>query len=274
METISYETDDRIAYITLDRPEVKNTFNRTMLDELAEVWEIFSEDDDADVAILTGAGDDFCAGADLEDEMDLITDLNNEQLRRRMSETTMGFGRKKDVYKPIIGAIDGWCTGGALELILYCDIRVAGHDAKFGAFNIREGIPYADGGSVLLPLVVGLGNAMELALTGKYASAEKAKEMDLVNRVAEPDQTVKCAEKYAEMMLNYPASGLRGQKETILETIAGGNLKRALDVENYIGYSFHDSEAWQTLPSEFVEEGFQGDIEDRKESLEEAFSQL
>lgn len=206
--------------------------------------------------------------------MDRITDMTNEEVRRRMHRSMGGLTRGEHIYKPLIAAIDGWCLGGGLEVALACDIRVAGEGARFGSFNIREGLPLADGGSVRLPLIVGLGNAMEMALTGKYVGAERAREMNLVNRVAPEGETMAYAEKYTEMILKRPQSGVRGQKETILETIAGGNLEKVLRHEGYLGYSLHDTEAWQTLPRAFADGEYRDDIEDRKESLEEAFEDL
>lgn len=274
MSAVKYKKSDGIAYITINRPEVKNALNRDVFDRLSEIWDDFSEDDDTHVAILKGADNTFSAGFDLEMEIDHVTGLTNEEIRRRHHESIGGLARGKRIYKPVIAAIEGWCLAGGVEVALACDIRVADEDARFGAFNIREGLPLADGGSVRLPLVVGLGNTMELALTGKHVKAERAEEMDLVNRVAPSGKAVDYAEKYAEMILQRPQSGIRGQKETILDTVAGGNLDQVLREEGYRAMSFHDSDAWQELPRKFVEGEFRDDMEDRRESLDEAFEDV
>lgn len=274
MPPVKYETSDGIAYITINRPEVKNAMDRAVFDRMSEIWDDFSEDDDVHVAIVKGAGGNFSAGFDLEHEIDHVKDKTNEEIRRRHHESIGGLARGKRIYKPVIAAIDGWCLAGGLEVALACDIRVADEDARFGAFNIRQGTPLADGGSVRLPLVAGLGNAMELALTGKHIPAERAEEMDIVNRVAPSGKAVEYAEKYAEMMLARPQSGIRGQKETILDTVAGGNLDQVLRTEGYRAMSFHDTDAWQKLPRAFVEGEFRDDMDDRRESLDEAFENM
>lgn len=270
---VEYEVDDGIAYVTINRPEVKNALNRDVFDRLDEIWDDFSDDPDAHVAIVKGAGGDFSAGFDLGEEIGKLSELNNEEVRRRMHESIGGLARGKRIYKPVIAAVNGWALAGGFEFALACDIRVAGEDAKFGFPSIRSGLPLADGGSIRLPLIAGLGTYMELALTGKFIGAERARELGIVNRVAPANQTVEYAEKYAELILDHPQSGIRGTKEVIYNTAAGGNLEDVLRREGELAYSYHDTEAWGTLPEAFAK-GERDDKEERLESLDEAFKEM
>lgn len=270
---VEYDVDGGIAYVTINRPEVKNALNRDVFDRLDEIWEQFSEDPEAEVAIVKGAGGNFSAGFDLGEEIAALSDLNNEEVRRRMHESIGGLARGKRVYKPIIAAVNGWALAGGFEFALACDLRVAGRDAKFGFPSIRSGLPLADGGSIRLPLIAGLGTYMELALTGKFVGAERARELGFVNRVAPADKTVEYAEKYAKLIMQHPQSGIRGTKEVIYNTVAGGNLEDVLRREGELAYSYHDTDAWETLPEAFAE-GERDDKAQRLESLDEAFEKL
>lgn len=270
---VDYEVEDGIAYVTINRPEVKNALNRDVFDRLDEIWDDFSENPEAEVAIVKGADGNFSAGFDLGEEIASLSEMNNEEVRRRMHESIGGLARGKRIYKPVIAAVNGWALAGGFEFALSCDIRVAGTDAKFGFPSIRSGLPLADGGSIRLPLIAGLGTYMEMALTGRFVGAERAREMGFVNRVAPADETVEYAEKYAELIMEHPQSGVRGTKEVIYNTVAGGNFEDVLRREGELAYSFHDTEAWETLPEAFAK-GERDDKAQRLESLDEVFEDM
>ena len=164
MPAVLYETRDRIAFITLNRPEVLNAFNREMHQQLREAWLAFREDDDVWVAVVTGAGDRaFSAGADIKE----MGQRREEPVRRSFWETWFGDDLQTglDVWKPTIAAINGYCLGEGLTLILACDFRIASERASFGFPEVNLGIPTIVG-AIRAPHVVGLGNALALLLIG------------------------------------------------------------------------------------------------------------
>lgn len=275
MGVVNYRTDDGVAYIELNRPEVNNALNREVFDRLDEILDEFDDDPDANVAILHGAGGNFSAGFDLGNEISELENFDEEEIRRKnVDQSVGGLVRGKRIYKPIIAAVEGWCLAGGFETALACDLRVAGAGAKFGLYHVREGMPNGDGGSVRLPLIAGFGNAMELSLTGKHVTAEKAEEMDVVNRVAPEGDALKHAEKYAEMINRLPQEGVRAQKETIVETAAGGNLAQMLQYEGVLMYNGSVLDVVTEMAQEFVDGDLDGTKDDRYESLEEAFEEV
>ncbi len=275
MGVVDYHTDDGTAYVTLNRPEVNNALSREVFDRLDEVLTDFKADDDADVAILHGAGGNFSAGFDLGDEIAALEEYDEEEIRRKnVDQSVGGLVRGKRIYKPIVAAVEGWCLAGGFETALACDLRVAAADAKFGLYHVREGMPNGDGGSVRLPLIAGLGNAMELSLTGKHVTAETAAEMGIVNRVCPEGEALAHAEKYAELIGRLPQEGVRAQKETILETAAGGNLAQMLQYEGVLMYNGSVMDVVTDLAQQFVDGDLDHDKADRFESLEEAFADV
>ena len=160
---VLYEKRDRIAYVTINRPEARNASSPEVHRLMIEAWADFAEDDSVDVAILTGAGDAFCAGADLKEYIPpIIGDATPRRHPRRSSELGLnGFTRGMHrIYKPIIGAINGWALAGGLETALACDIRIASERAMFGSFEARRGFHHGDGGIVRLVNTCGVGVAL------------------------------------------------------------------------------------------------------------------
>lgn len=275
MAVVDYRTEDGIAYVTLNRPDVNNALNREVFDRLEEIWDEFLEDPDADVAILHGAGGNFSSGFDLGDEIAELEAFDEEEIRRKNVDRSVGgLVRGKRIYKPVIAAVEGWCLAGGFETALACDLRVAGEGAKFGLYHVWEAMPNGDGGSVRLPLIAGLGNAMELSLTGKHVTAETAKEMNVVNRVAPEGEALAYAEKYAELITQLPQEAVRAQKETILETAAGGNLAQMLQYEGVLMYNGSVMDVVTERARQFVEGDLDHTKEERFESLEETFEDV
>src|SRR4051812_48525306 len=140
-EEVLYEKRDRIAYVTLNRPEAKNAIDPALHEALLGIWGDFRDDDEVDVAILTGAGDSFCAGADLKSYVPINYVEATPARVREVVDTGLG-GITRGMHripKPVIAAIDGWALAGGLELALACDLRVASENAKFGSFEARRG---------------------------------------------------------------------------------------------------------------------------------------
>jgi enoyl-CoA hydratase/carnithine racemase len=275
MSVVEYWTENSIAYIKINRPDVNNALSREVFDRLDEILDEFVADDGADVAILHGADGNFSSGFDLGDEIAELEGFDEEEIRRKnVDESVGGLVRGKRIYKPIIAAVEGWCLAGGFETALACDIRVAGEEAKFGLYHVWEGMPNGDGGSVRLPLIAGLGNALELSLTGKHVTAKKAEEMDIVNRVAPDGEALEYAEKYAELITELPQEAVRAQKETIIETAAGGNLAQMLQYEGVLMYNGSVMDVVTDRAQQFVDGELDHTKEKRFESLNEAFQNL
>jgi enoyl-CoA hydratase/carnithine racemase len=165
---VLYEKRDRIAYVTINRPEARNAISPEVHRQMIAAWADFAEDDSVDVAILTGAGDEaFCAGADLKEYIPPIIAGGRTAGLREIAELGLnGFTRGMHrIYKPIIGAVNGWALAGGFETALACDIRVASDRAMFGSFEARRGFHHGDGGLVRLVNAGGVGVAMHMLLT-------------------------------------------------------------------------------------------------------------
>lgn len=238
MTKVVYEKRNRIAYITLNRPEALNALDDAINDELWEVWNDFGKDGSVDVAILTGTGKAFCSGADLKTFIPKWEKANMLDVRRNVPTGIAGGitrGQHR-ITKPIIAAINGHAIGGGFELALACDIRVASERAKFGVFEVRYGLHQGDGGIVRLIAIAGLATALEITLTGREVNAEEAYRLGLVNKVVPHEELMANAEQYASMILRNSQQAIRSAKETILDVI-GRTLEDALRLETINAYS-------------------------------------
>ena len=206
--------------------------------ELWEVWSDFNRDEAVDVAILTGAGQAFCAGADLKTFIPKWEKANMLDLRRNVA-TGIGGGLTRGqhrITKPIIAAVNGHAVGGGFELALACDIRIASEKAKFGVFEVRVGLHQGDGGLVRLLAIAGMATALDLTLTGREVGAAEAFRLGLVHRVVPHEDLLAAAEDYARMILKNSQPAIRSAKETIFDII-GRPLDDALRLETINGYS-------------------------------------
>lgn len=237
-DKVRYEKRDRIAYITLNRPEARNALDEDVNAALWDIWADFSRDEAVAVAILTGAGPTFCAGADLKTwiprwEQAIPLDVRRNVARGIGGGITRGQHR---LDKPIIAAVNGYAIGGGFELALACDIRIASEQARFGVFEVRQGLHQGDGGLVRLVAIAGLATALELTLTGREVSAAEAYRLGLVSQVVPAPELLATAEAYARMILQNSQQAIRSAKETLLEVI-GRSLDDALRLEALNGYS-------------------------------------
>jgi enoyl-CoA hydratase len=242
MSKVLYETRDQIAYITLNRPDKRNAIDTETDELLFQAWTNFHEDPDVRLAILTGAGDRaFCAGADLADHvhswLDAGPGLGRDMLERGFAgRITRGLHR---INKPIIAALNGWVIGGGVELALACDIRVAADDIQFGFYHMQRGMHFGDGGIVRLVNTCGVGIAMELELMGEPITAQRAKEIHLVNRVVPRADLMAEVEDMAAKILRNPRRAVESAKETILDVV-GRPLDDQLRLECLNSYSIMD----------------------------------
>ena len=234
-----YEKRDRIAYVTFNRPEAKNAIDPEMQDLLVEIWTDFRDCDDADVAIVTGTGDAFCAGADLKTYIPPI--IKGERPIREIVD--LGFGGftrgLHKITKPIVGAVNGWALAGGLEQAMACDIRIASERAMFGSFEARRGYHHGDGGIVRLVNACGTAVASHMLLTAEPVDATQALAWHMVTRVVAHDRLLEEAELVARQILRNSQRAVRSAKETILEVI-GKPLDDQLRIEGWNSYTCVD----------------------------------
>jgi enoyl-CoA hydratase/carnithine racemase len=237
MSKVGYEKRNRIAYVTLNRPEAKNAINPETHQQLWEIWQDFRDDDSLDVAILTGTGDAFCAGADLKSYMTRWPGASPEQVRANVADGLGGLTRGLHrIPKPTIAAVNGWALAGGFETALACDIRIASEKAMFGSFEARRGFHHADGGIPRLVNSAGVSAAMYMLLTAEPITADQALQWGLVAAVVAHETLMERAELVAHQILRNDQTAVRSAKETILEMI-GRNLDDQLRIEAMNGYS-------------------------------------
>jgi enoyl-CoA hydratase len=209
--TIHLDTAGSVLTVTIDRPEVRNAVDRATAEALADAFRSFDDDDSLSVAVLTGAGGTFCAGADLK-----AVSRGEGNRVAPDGDAPMGPSRMR-LGKPVIAAIEGHAVAGGLELALWCDLRVAAEDAVLGVFCRRWGVPLIDGGTVRLPRLIGHSRAMDLVLTGRPVGADEALAIGLVNRVAPPGQALAQAQGLAAEVAAFPQVCLRSDRASLLE---------------------------------------------------------
>jgi len=200
-------TTGPVTTVTLDRPEARNAVDRGTAEALADAFRAYDADDSQAVAVLTGAGGTFCAGADLKT-------LDNRI--EADGDGPMGPSRVR-LSKPVVAAIEGYAVAGGLELALWCDLRVAAADATFGVFCRRWGVPLIDGGTVRLPRLIGTSRAMDMVLTGRPVPAEEAERIGLVNRLVPSGTALEAAQDLAAELAAYPQECLRHDRLSLLE---------------------------------------------------------
>lgn len=258
MPKVLYEVRERIAYVTINRPEAKNAIDPETHELLWAAWERFRDDDDADVAILTGAGDAFCAGADLKEYIPPVLDWSPRDVRENVKTGLGGLTRGLHrIDKPVIGAINGWALAGGLETALACDIRIASERAMFGSFEARRGYHHGDGGIVRLVNVCGAGIALEMLLTAEPIDAERALRCNLVSRVVPHEDLMEEAELTARHILRNSQVAVRSAKETILDVI-GRPLDDQLRIEAINAYAGPDRDETRGLLQRFYEKTDRG----------------
>jgi enoyl-CoA hydratase len=209
--SVTYEATPPVVTITIDRPEVRNAVDRATATALAEAFRAFDNDDELAVAVLTGAGGTFCAGADLK-----AVALGEGNRVQPNGDGPMGPTRMVS-SKPVIAAVEGHAVAGGLELALWCDLRVAARDAVFGVYCRRWGVPLVDGGTVRLPRLIGHSHALDLILTGRGVAGDEAQRMGLANRLVDPGRALAGAEDLGRQLAAFPQSCLRSDRRSSYE---------------------------------------------------------
>jgi enoyl-CoA hydratase len=200
-DTVRSETVGGITTITLDRPDRRNAVDGPTASELRCAFEDFESDADARVAVLWGAGGNFCAGADL-------SAVGDPARRNELDPDGGGSGpmgpTRMVLSKPLVAAVSGYAVAGGLELALLADLRVVEESATFGVFCRRWGVPLIDGGTVRLPRIVGQGRALDMILTGRAVDAAEALAMGLANRVVPDGEALRQAQRLAREIAAFP----------------------------------------------------------------------
>jgi enoyl-CoA hydratase len=210
--TVGFETRADIAIVTIDRPERRNAVDGPTAQLLFDAFERFDRDESLNVAILQGAGGNFCAGADLK----AVAAGKGNRVEETGSLAPMGPSRMQ-LSKPVIAAVEGFAVAGGMELALWCDLRVMAKSARFGVFCRRFGVPLIDMGTVRLPRLIGHSRASDLILTGRELLSDEALEFGLANRLAEDGGALEAALELARQIAAFPQRCMRNDRRSMHE---------------------------------------------------------
>ena len=230
MDSVIYEIRDRVAYVTINRPHAYNACDQPTYDRLAEVWADFAHNDDAWVAILTGAGDKaFCAGSDIK-----LNFNHSPAPAEAFNASPRGdLMRGLEIWKPIIAAVNGHCNGGGLEQALSCDFRIASENAQFGLGEVLLGLLPGGGGTQRLPRTIPLGEALWMLYTGDRIDAAEAYRLGLVNKVVPLEELMVTAQAMASKLLEAGPLAVRAIKQAAMQGMSMP-LEEGLRLENHL----------------------------------------
>jgi enoyl-CoA hydratase len=259
--TIHYQQpDEHIVLITIDRPP-RNALDIYHFRDLANAWRRFRDDTDAWVAVITGAGEAFCVGADLKEYIPQVTELQKEIAAGnvteidgcRLSDGTFAVLRppKVQIYKPIIAAVNGYCTAGGMEMLCGTDIRLASPEAQFAVMEPKRGLFAGGGTTVRLPRQMPYPFAMEFLLCADLIPAERALEMGLINRIVPPDELTDSAIEVARGIAANAPLAVQATKESVVRGMAL-SYEEALDLESELAGRVFQSEDAKEGPAAFA----------------------
>jgi len=212
LKYVIYEKSEGIAIITLNRPEVLNTFSKELIDEVLQVLEDVKNDESVRVVVLTGAGEKaFSAGADIK----AMKGMNALRARELSLMGEKLCGSLENLQKPVIAAINGYAVGGGLEVAMACDFRIASENARMGQTEINIGFIPGWGGTQRLTRLVGKTKAKELVFTGKMIDAETAEQLGILNAVVQADKFKETVRQYAAELAAKAPVALRVAKALI-----------------------------------------------------------
>ena len=212
-ETVHFEVDGPVCVVTIDRPQARNAVDGPTQQALSEAFRRFEDDDSLAIAILTGAGGTFCAGADLK----AVADKRGNRVESDMSRDGPMGPTRMVFSKPVIAAVEGYAVAGGLELAVMCDLRVAAEDAVFGVYCRRWGVPLIDGGTIRLPRLIGQSHALDLILTGRGVSGDEARMMGLANRLTPKGEALAVARQLAHQIAAFPQRCMRSDRRSSFE---------------------------------------------------------
>jgi enoyl-CoA hydratase len=256
MPLVEFETRGHVAVITLNRPDARNAINPEVAVRLAQAWQAVKDDDDVRVAVLTGTGSAFCAGADLGQLIPMMSGARkpenewDEQVAADPGIASRALLRNFDPEKPIISAINGHAIAGGMELVQGTDIRVAVPAARLGVQEVKWAIFPAGGSTVRLPVQIPYAKAMELLLTGDLISAEEALSLGFLNYVT--DDVMGKAMEIAEKIAGNGPLAVKAIRQSVKECL-GQPEREGLKIESRIsGPVFHTEDAREG-PKAFME---------------------
>ncbi len=220
LETVFYEyVGEGVVVLTMNRPAQGNGVVPEMARDMLEALTVIEQDKSVRVLVLTGAGKQFCAGADLGEFQRYLAEriaIENEPYNARVLWPVTQ--RLVTCRLPVIAAVNGGATAGGLDLALACDLRIASTAAKMGETYIKLGLNPGNGGTYFMPRLIGSGMAAEMALTGDIVDAQRALEIGLVNRVVEPDQLIPAAVELAKRIAIYPRLAIEATKQQLRQS--------------------------------------------------------
>jgi enoyl-CoA hydratase/carnithine racemase len=226
-DTLLYEKQDGVAYVTLNRPEALNAYNIQMRDDLYQILSAIKDDDEVLVAIFKGTGKKaFCAGADLSEFLTAPSPVVARRVRFERDVWRLFL----NIPQPLIAALHGYVLGSGIEIALCCDIRIASEDSQFGMPEVDLGIIPAAGGTQTLPRTVGPGKALEMLLANRWISAAEAYHIGLVNRIVPIDELLQDAEEIAKKIASCNPTAVRYAKQAVVRGL-DLSLAEGLDLE-------------------------------------------
>lgn len=213
-EWVRTERRGAVTVVSINAAQRRNAVDGPTAAALAEAFRAFDADEEQAVAVLTGVGEHFCAGADLK----AVASGDGARANSIEAEGDGPMGPSRmALSKPVIAAVSGFCVAGGLELAAWCDLRVADRSAVFGVFCRRFGVPLIDGGTVRLPRLIGMSHAMDMILTGRAVDAVEAHRIGLVNRLVEPGCALDEAIALGEQLAAFPQQCMRGDRRSAYE---------------------------------------------------------
>lgn len=245
--TIDFEQRGHVAVLTINRPEARNAVNGDVANGLEAAVDRVEETDDVWVAVLTGAGTTFSAGADLK----AIAAGQAASLQTQRGGFA-GFVRR-DRTKPVIAAVDGPALAGGCEIVLACDLVVASTNARFGLPEVKRSLAAAAGGLFRLPQVLPPRIAMELVLTGEPIEADRAHQLGMVNRLVDPGKAVDAAVELAETICANAPLAVRASRKVVLASLAFADEDALWRMSGQAMFDLMQTEDFAEGPRAFIE---------------------
>lgn len=249
-KNIIFEVKEGIGYVTMNRPKALNALNTEVLTELDHVFREIDKNEEVQVAIVTGAGRSFIAGADIAQ----MSELNGTEGRDMTIQGQLVMELIESINKPVIAAINGFALGGGNELAMACDVRIASEKAKFGQPEVNLGIIPGYGGTQRLPRLVGKGMAKKLIYSGEMIDAQEAYRIGLVQEVVPEEELMTAAEKLAKTIM---------EKAPIAIKMAKVAINNGLNTDLKTGVQFEAEAYTSTFVSEDRVEGMKAFVEKR-----------
>lgn len=255
---VLFEKRGNIGLVTFNRPDAKNAVNPEVAIRMSDAWKQVAEDPEIRVAVVTGNGDAFCAGADLKRLISIITGTRqpDDEWDTRLQADPMAAGRvwlrDFDPGKPVIAAINGFCIAGGFELACATDIRVAAEECVFGLQEAKWGLFPMGASTIRMPWAMAYPRVMEIALTARQFTAQEAYEWGFLNKVVKKDQVLPEAMKYAEMIAENGPLAVTAIRKAI-RSFFGLTEAEALPKEQEIGWPVFMSEDAKEGPRAFKE---------------------